>query len=278
MALLEDPDVEVNQVVSDRIIDQGIQVVQLLEEAWESLPGEQVQRKIEGLIQAIQFKDIKGKLSVWAESSDDLLQGAFYVASYQYPNINYCDVDRRVNALRKEVWMELNGSLTAFEKVKIMNHILFHVHKYTGSTANFYSPQNHFINQVLESQRGGPVSLAILYSVIARRLELPIHGVSLPRNFLLAYMDSMEPPGPGSTILFYINPFNKGTVLGQKEIELFLKQNKIQPRDDYFTPCSNRTTVSQLIASLMISYQKLNQSQKVSELQELLNITSERSA
>jgi regulator of sirC expression with transglutaminase-like and TPR domain len=152
------------------------------------------------------------------------------------------------------------------------------VHGFTGNTTNFFAPQNHFINQVIETKKGGPVALAICYSVIAQKLGLPIFGVSLPKNYLLAYKDRYQTlTSTGSspeTILFYINPFNRGAVISRKEIEHFLSQNNIEAKEEYFRPCSNRTTISQLLASLMIAYQKIGNSEKVSQLQTLLDITT----
>lgn len=48
---------------------------------------------------------------------------------------------------------------------------------------------NSFINTVIESRKGNPLSLSLLYSVIAESLDLPIYGVNLPNHFVLAYLD-----------------------------------------------------------------------------------------
>ena len=103
--------------------------------------------------------------------------------------------------------------------------------------------------------------------------------MSLPRNFLLAYEDRYKAPEGNekktNSVLFYINPFNQGAVLGKKEIESFLAQNNITPKDEYFVPCSNRTAISQLVGSLMLSYQKLSQTTKVDDLKIFLDLLSE---
>ena len=58
------------------------------------------------------------------------------------------------------------------EKVKILNYIIFDLHKFTRNNTDFYSPQNSYINQVLETRKGNPISLSIIYLAVAWKLGL----------------------------------------------------------------------------------------------------------
>lgn len=283
IVLLEDPDNEVFKVVSDRIIVQGPKIVSKLEKSWEECDNELMQERIENLIHTIQLQSTKTNLIKWVETgSQNLLEGAYLVASYQYPDLDLSQIDKAIETIKNAIWQEFNQTLTPLEKVKTLNHIIYGINNFSGNTTDFFSPDNHFINRVLESKKGGPVSLAIIYSCVAQKLGLPIYCVSLPRNFILAYVDrytsSKEVEKPNGNILFYINPFNSGKVIGIREIENYLEQHNVEHKVEYFQPCTNRTTISQLIASLMIAFQKINQPQKVSDLQEFLNITNEQRA
>lgn len=281
IALLDDPDNEVNRVVTDKIIHHGPEIIPLLENAWETSPNDILQKKIESLINRIQYQSTYDSITSWVEKgSQNLLEGAVYVSRFNYPLVQVETIEEQLEKIRKDVWLELNESLTALEKVKALNHIFYGVHGFTGNTTNFFAPQNHYINQVIENKKGGPVALAICYSVVAQKLGLPIYGVSLPKNFLLAFKDRYQTVASNTnnpeTILFYINPFNRGAVISRKEIEHFLSQNNMDAKDEYFVPCSNRTTISQLIASLMIAYQKMGNTEKITQLQSLLDITTHR--
>jgi regulator of sirC expression with transglutaminase-like and TPR domain len=279
ISLLEDPDLEVFNTISYKLISEGLPLVPLLEKAWETSKNELFQQRIENILHQIQVNITKQCLISWMESGcKDLLEGAVCIAKYQYPDIEYDVIDSHIDKIKKKVWLELNESLTALEKVKVLNHILFGVCGFSGNTTNFFAPQNHFINHLIESKKGGPVSMSIFYSLVAQRLGLPIFGVSLPRNFLLAYKDRYQTSGEikqqGHGVLFYINPFNQGAVLGKKEIDAFLVQNNITPKDEYFSPCTNRTTITQLIGSLMISYQKIGDNNKIEDLKIFLDLLS----
>lgn len=278
IALLDDPDKEVYNAVSENIINHGSSVVTLLEKAWESSSNELAQRRIESLIHSIQLNSTIENLTKWVNlGATDLLEGAYYISLYQYPDLQFTTIEKSIEKIKKDVWLELKENLTALEKVKILNHIFYEIHGYTSNTTNFFAPQNQFINQVIETKKGGPITLAILYSTIAQRLGLPIYSVNLPKNFILAYKDRFKTTisdDPRDSILFYINPFNKGAVLGRKEIEHFLNQQNIESKDEFFLPCSNQVTISQLISSLNYSYEKLGNLDKLNDLNLIMKIFS----
>jgi hypothetical protein len=73
-------------------------------------------------------------------------------------------------------------------------------------------------------------------------------------------------------VLFYINPYNRGTVLSKKDIDNFLYQQKLEPRKEYYVPCSNAITIERVIRNLLFSYEKLGYTDKVKEINILLNI------
>ncbi|PWD97708.1 transglutaminase-like domain-containing protein [Marinilabilia rubra] len=283
ITLLDDPSDEIFQSVEDELLKADVEVVPELEKAWEDHADGLFQERIENIIHSIQFRDVKKRFKAWVTfNGDDLLTGAWLVSKYQYPELTFDDVDESINKLRKDIWLELNEHLTALEKVRIINHILFDVHGFSRNNSNFLAPQNSFICDVLDTRKGNPISLSIIYSVIANRLGLPIYGVNLPKNFILAFMDE---PGPASgilvreesSVLFYINPINKGAVLGRKEIEHFIKQQKLEPRYAYYEPCSNIETIRRVLNNLMVAYEHAGQLVKIEEIRELLAIIDEDS-
>lgn len=273
ITLLDDPSKEVYTPVEEKLLNNGINAIPALEKAWESTLDEYLQERIEGVIQKIQFNFTRNNFVNWLESGAvSLLEGAFLVSQFQYPEISYNELDDKIERITKDVWLEINNNLTALEKVKILNYILFDLHKFNRNTLNYYSPQNSYINQVIETKKGNPISLAIIYSIVANRLGLPIYGVNLPKNFILAYADEYRDYQENikqDDILFYINPYNKGAVLGKKEIDYFLKHQKIEPQQDYYVPCSHEDIVLRVINNLILAYSKQGHKEKVSRLQQL---------
>ena len=276
--LLDDPDDLIFRAVRDSLIGLGEVVIPELEKAWESTFDEKMQGRIEDIIKYIQFSSVKKGMEKWvSEGAKDIAYGAFLLAKYQYPDLSWESITKQMDALKNEIWLELNQNLTALEKVRVLNHIFFDQHKFSPNNANFYSPQNAYLNLLFESKKGNPISLGILYMSIAQRLELPVFGVNLPKNFILCYIDQVsafEAFGDANpnAVLFYINPFNRGAVFGRKEIDYFLTQQQLEPQDSYYSPCTNQQTLLRLIDNLVISYEKLGYPDKVQDLAELQEI------
>jgi regulator of sirC expression with transglutaminase-like and TPR domain len=270
MVLLEDPDNLVFDTVSNRLIELGEGVVNPLEKRWELTLRPELQERIENVIKSIHFNKLSNDLNDWrSEGGTDLLKGAFLVARFQYPDLEFEVFDQMIEKIRKDIWLELNNQLTALEKVRVMNYFIYEIHKFDKSLKKAHTPQLYLINHVLDTHKGSPVLLGLLYTELARRLNLPVYGVNLPRNFVLCYYDQDFNDDPNG-ILFYINPSDKGTVLGIKELKSFLSQLNIEEREFYFTPCSNIEVLERLLINLGYAYDRSGQTEKAKQLKSLL--------
>ncbi|KAB2918845.1 MAG: hypothetical protein F9K23_01515 [Bacteroidetes bacterium] len=284
LSLLDDTDEEVVKSVEGHLLSLGTDAVTLLEKYWDSDADPRVQEKVERLVNIIQFDALKNELIAWKNTPDkDLFEGFYLITRYQYPNLNKQELDNKLNKIKLDAWLELKYDLTALEKVRILNHIFYDVNVFKGDTATYHSPQNSFINTVLERRKGNPISLAIIYSIIAQRLNIPIFGVNLPQHFILAYMDNYpdqpleyheEPPRLSpelfSDVMFYINPFNKGLVFSKYNVDEFLRQLRLEPLDSYFLPCSNIEIIKRVVRNLVTAYTQTNQRDKVEQLAQIM--------
>ena len=270
MSLLEDPDSQVFDTVSGRLIELGEEVVVPLEKRWEITLRPDLQVRIENVIKKIHFNSLMRDMDSWRSSGgNDLLYGAYLVARFQYPDLEYEPLNAMVDKISRDIWLELNNNLTALEKVKVINYFLYDIHKFDKSLKKAHTPQLYFINHVLDTHKGSPVLLGLIYAELARRLNLPIYGVNLPRNFVLCFYDQDFPDDPNG-ILFYINPSDSGAVLGLKELKHFLRQLKIEEKDFYYKPCSNIDIVERLVINLQFAYEKSGHPDKAAMLKRLL--------
>lgn len=278
--LIDDPDELVYQQVRDELLKFGSEVLPVLEQSWEQdYYGLLFQDRIENLIHDIQFESVKAQLKMWLHAPDkDLLSGAIIIAKYQYPGLDAALLHERIQAIRRDIWLELNDHQTAFEQVKIFNRIFFGMHRFRGESQNYHTPANSYINTVLESRKGNPLSLCLIYSVIAQSLDLPIYGVNLPNHFVLAYMDSkhsafgLKQEEDDYGVLFYINAFSKGSIFDAAEIKAFIQGIHLQPDRSFFEPCSNSAILKRMLSNLIHAFQQVGSAQKVAELQELRNM------
>ncbi|MEQ8624762.1 MAG: transglutaminase-like domain-containing protein [Vicingaceae bacterium] len=273
--LLDDPDLNVFSQVSEELQGIGPSVVPSLEEAWEKSFNAVLQERIEQVIHQIQFQNVVRDLKDWKKDpSSNLLDAAVIIAHYQYADLDRSFIYNFIDQLTQDIWIELNANYTALEKVGIMNKIFFEIYGFSGNKKNYYSPRNSYINNVLEARMGNPISLSLVYLEVAQRLKLPIYGINLAEHFVLAYtelpLEYLEEVNKES-ILFYINPFNKGTIFQYKEIEQFLSQLKLDVQEKFYLPCDQLTVVNRLLNNLIFCYNKAGYKDKVEEIKILKN-------
>ena len=270
--LLDDPDEDVFNHIRDEICSFGPEVIPLLESAWESDDlGIIFQQRIENLIHDIQLDSLVSEFSTWKkEGGRDLMEGLILVAKYQYPEMDESSVFKTIEAIKKDIWVELNEGLTALEKVKVINHILFDVYAFKANKKDYHAPQTSYINNILDTKKSNPIGLACVYAYLAQQLGIPILGVNLPRHFVLCYVDLFGKEDLSiierEDILFYINPFSKGSIFKDEEIKNFIDQLKIDHHEAFYTPCDNEAIVLRMLNNLQHSYEKLGYTDKVNDI------------
>ncbi|MCX6273378.1 MAG: hypothetical protein NTU44_19595 [Bacteroidetes bacterium] len=278
IGLMDEPDEAIYLKVREQLLNSGADAIPLLETAWENTFDVSLQQRIEEIIHLIQFNQLKFELNNWRVfQSNDLLKAYLLITRYQYPEINEEEITANIEQFKWDIWLELNENLTALEVVKVVNHVVYDIHKYGANKANPNTLQNYFLNTLLENQRGNPLSLGILYLILTGRLHLPVYGVDLPDHFILAYTNDLRlgetlVRSENSQVLFYINPFKKGAVFTAKEIDNYLLQSKLEPKIDYFIPCDTITIIKRLVENLILTYKYYNLDDKVTELEELREI------
>jgi regulator of sirC expression with transglutaminase-like and TPR domain len=274
--LLDEPDEKVFETIREKIFSFGTEAIPPLEYAWENSFNPDIQHRIEDIIHMIQKERLKLDLIKWSSDiNQDLLSGYMLVSRFQYPDLSQESIIKKVGQISQDVWLELNSNLTGLEKVKVINHIMYDINHFSGSVSNMASPENYYINNLLDNKKGSPLALSLLYIIIAQSLKVHIRGVDLPRHFVLAYLDEPSSQDKLPTIddvLFYINPFNKGAVFTKNEISLFIKQLKLEPKESYYMPCDNPTIIRRLMNELIYIYEKSGNIEKAEDLKELRDL------
>lgn len=289
ITLLDDEDEEIVNHVKGKLLTLEPQEVSLLETAWSNTSDAFVQQQILDIIHAIQFAKLKTEFGLWyTQNQHDLLEGACLVARYKYPNLTAQEVLNKIDKIRLEVWLELSYDLSPVEKVNIINRVLYRQEGFKGNTENYHHPENSFINKVLETKRGNPILLSVVYLLLAQRLHLPVFGVNLPQHFVCVYKEEEHKSTTTDPFnlqhqlnykegraLFYLNPFNQGSVFTKANLQQFLKQLNMGNNPDYFEACSNLDIVKRMLRNLVVAYQQMQNEQSAAEIKELLLICGE---
>jgi hypothetical protein len=276
MNLLDEPNEDNYGSIRDKITSYGLEAIPLLEEAWLNSMNDDKVKRIEDLIDEIRFNDLYFELANWAKFyANDLLRAFMLLTTFRYPDLDEEKYLQKIEKLKQDVWLEMNENLTALEKVKVMNHIFYDIHKFRGQLPHQTTLSAYFLNDLLDTNKGSAISLGILYITLARELSIPIFGVDLYKHFILAYMDDTTPPKEPENyrqedVLFYIASVNKGSIFTRNEINRYIEQTKIESKPEYFLPCNNKHIIHRLIEEMITAYNKEGKQDKADLLAHLL--------
>ena len=244
--LLDDEDTEVVSHVEKVLISHGESIIPYLESEWENNFNPIVQKRIEELIHTLHFEILVTRLTNWKNKGGiDLLEGMWLIATFQYPDLEFKKLKSDIEQLYYDTWLEMKNDLLPFDQIKVINHVLFSNLKFSANTKNFHSPSNSMINIVLETKKGNPISLCVIYMLVAQKLKLPVYGVNLPNLFILTYKtDDAQ---------FYINVFNKGLIFSKADIDNYVSHLNLSQLDIFYQPCSNIEILKRLFRNLVVS-------------------------
>lgn len=267
VSLMSDDDREVREHVSQELMLLGEAVIPYLVEAVETAELDSVyQDRLINMVHLLQYDSLQAKLATWTlMGGENLLEGMAMVASYQYPEVTLEKLQPEIDRYYYDAWIRLRSDMHPYDQVRVLNEVLLQEANFSANGANFHSPGNSMINVVLESKKGNPISLCVVYLLVAQKLGLPIYGVNLPNIFILTYKSE--------SIQFYINVFSKGIIFSRKDIDSFIKQLKLEKSDVFYEPCSHIDIVQRVLRNLMASFDHLGEAEKMAEVETLLNIT-----
>ena len=263
VSLLDDDDKQVSSHVEEKILSIGKKIIPFLEKEWENTFNPVLQQRIEDLIHTLQYDLVKERLKNWFTSKEqDLLTGMWIIATYQYPDIELEKLKQELEQIYYDTWLEFRPDLYPFDQVKVINSVLFNKLKFGANSKNFHSPGNSMINVVLEMHKGNPITLCVIYMMVAQKLKLPVYGVNLPNLFILTYKDDNNQ--------FYINAFNRGLIFSKKDIENYITELHLVPQSSFFEPCNNLEIIRRALRNLIMSFEKMGEHTKADEVKVLL--------
>jgi len=141
-----------------------------------------------------------------SDENFNLAEAALLIAAEEYPRLDVPLYLDKLENIAEHTHFRVGDVTAAPEMITAINETLFEELGFQGNRENYYDPRNSFLNVVLDRRTGIPITLSVVYIEIARRLNLPIHGIGLPGHFIVGYVTDTEE--------IYIDVFNGGRVLG----------------------------------------------------------------
>ncbi len=144
--------------------------------------------------------------------SDDgfpLLEAAASIAQDEYPGLDVQQLLDEMDHLLARLKRRLGPDTPALERLRVLNQFFFADLGFGGNVNNYYDPENSYLNAVLHTRRGIPISLGVLWLELAQGVGLQVRGVAFPGHFMVKALL------PGGQVL--MDPFT-GQSLSREEL------------------------------------------------------------
>jgi regulator of sirC expression with transglutaminase-like and TPR domain len=145
----------------------------------------------------------------------NLGEAALLIAAEEYRDLDIASYLARLDQLAATLKRRLRPDIGPADTIVALNRFLFEEHGFSGDAADYYDPRNSFLNEVLDRKRGIPITLAVVYIEIGRRIGLPVQGISFPAHFLVKC-----PLREGTVVL---DPYAKGISLSFDDLKQRIK-------------------------------------------------------
>ena len=118
------------------------------------------------------------------DASLPLLETAVAIAQHDYPRLDVQATLAEIDTLAAKLKRRLAADAAPMQRLRLLNRFFFQELGFSGNVIDYYDPRNSYVHCVLETRRGIPITLALLYVELANQVGLDACGISFPGHFL----------------------------------------------------------------------------------------------
>jgi regulator of sirC expression with transglutaminase-like and TPR domain len=173
---------------------------------------------------------------------------ALAVAALENPEVDVHAVERSLDSLAEQVRASVGTTLDVAEQITALRDVLVVKEGFRGEDAGHSKAESSFVDQVLQSHRGLPIALGVVYVEVARRAGIPLHGVSFPGHFLVG-----AEVADSKVIL---DPFHGGKSLSLEDCSALLKRfaPHLRMAPALLAPASVKVVTARMLSNLKALY------------------------
>ncbi len=246
LSLLDDPQPSVRHAILARLLAAGDDAADFLREIASGKNRVQASHA-KWFLDELKFGDPVAEFRGFIRSLNyELETGILLLTRTVSPRIDIaacCNLLDEIAARCRELIVE---PMSMREQLRAINRVLFHDYHFRGNKEHYTDPLNSLFDQVLSRRKGIPISLSIVYLLIAERLNIVLEPVALPGHFMLGCYTEGQP--------FYIDPFEHGAFRSHEELYMLLRASELDPQLADFAPTSVREVLCRCCRNLAHHY------------------------
>lgn len=263
ISLLDDPDTSVQESIQKRLMDYGPSCVQHLKYYASQSHNVHVRRNARRIVKAFRLKGLHSlksmvKSSMEAQVDIPLEESMCLLSQFSVPEVTTPMIGATLNriAIRVHEVFVRNQMSNDLTHIVAINRVLFEEEMFRGHESNYYQPANSYLSEVLQRKLGIPLSLAVIYLLVAERSGLQLDAVSVPLHFMVCHKETE----------LYIDTFNCGRLVSREDCLNFMRRNGISSPEDHLVKSTNLQILNRALRNLIYAHEKLGETWEKEQL------------
>lgn len=245
-SLLDDTSAMVRRALLARFMQLGVAAAPFLQTIAQG-SNRILARHAAWFLEELKFADPVAEFRGFIRSQNyELETGVILLARTVAPKFDVGDCCAQLDAIAERCRELIVEPSSVREKCRVVNRVMFHEWGFHGNVEHYTDPRNSFIDEVLKRRTGIPISLSIVYLLVAERMGLELEPVGLPGHFIVGCFAD-DPP-------FFIDAFDRGVFRDADELFELLRANNIIPKPSDLAPTPIREVLCRSCRNLVNHY------------------------
>lgn len=244
--LLDDPSPVVRQAVLTRLKAAGLPAVIWL----ESLAHDEALAACAGrLLVELRTPETAARafLAHIRDPRCDLEEGCLLLERVTDPALTADAYSAELDRLADRTRDLITEPLDVRSKCRLLCRVIFGEEGYRGAQENFSAPDSSLLSRVMHTHRGIPISLCLVFLLVARRLGLPVEPVGLPGRFMVGLFRGPDP--------LYVDCYEGGAFRTRAEVQLLLRDNHLPAQAEFLLPVTTHQTLARCCRNLVSQFE-----------------------
>lgn len=272
LRLLDDPDEFVVRHVQQRLQHYGVGCVPLLRHCLSTTTNVRAQHTLEVVIHGFQEQALAELEQVAEKSAQlhediDLEEAALLISKFGYPETNCENISEQLDelSLRVHVLFIQVAQPSDLSLLMCINRTFFEEEQFCGEEKEYYNPDNSYLHTLMQHKHGIPLSLAVLYILIAERAGVDLYGIGLPAHFVVFHPE----------LHVFIDAYNHGMFLSEADCKRFVREIGFEFQREMIEKVSNRYIVQRMMKNIIHAHSRRNETWEAAALQRTLERITE---
>ncbi len=246
--LLRDDDPATIDLIKEQLTINGPSALADLRELLET-DNQRVTFHVSEMIREIERQQAYADFSAFCRNFNaegNIEDAAWLLAAAMLPGFDAQSYRAKLDSWGRQLRLLLESAVSDRERVEILSRFLSEHLSFRGNADDYYNPRNCSLPSVIDTRSGIPITLSILYMLVAQRAGMLVEGVNLPGHFIVRHKE------------IFFDPFHSGKILLLADCREILERQNLEIEAVHFHTASPHQILVRILANLLLIYERQN--------------------